>query len=147
MKEMKIAIILDIDGVLNQYRKSERIRRHKKLEYLQIFAPYPKKVNRLNRLIKKYNIDIFLFSAWSKQEIEDCTSLSIKIDTRKSVDTVNTYTRGYSEIIFIEDEPKSYIEQGLFYTKLIQPNYEFGMVLKDFVRLENYLKEITKWNK
>lgn len=59
----RICLFLDIDGVMNQYRHCERIRRcrSKKISRSKCFDPFPKKVQRLSKLIKNYNIDMFIY--------------------------------------------------------------------------------------
>ena len=141
----KIVLFLDIDGVLNQYRNCERIRRchSKKIGWSKCFDPYPKKVLRLARLIKKYNIDVFVFSAWTKSNLEKFLPFNLVGDTRKNISKLNDIAKSYGRSILIEDEVKGYLNKGYPFEvdKVIIPHYNFGLVLKDFNILERYLKE------
>ena len=141
----KIVLFLDIDGVLNQYRHCERVRRcHlKKIGWSKCFDPYPKKVIRLSRLVKKYNIDVFVFSAWTKSSLEKFLPFNLVGDTRKNISNLNYIAKSYERSILIEDEVRGYLNRGYTFEvdKVIIPQCDFGLVLKDFKILERYLKE------
>lgn len=144
---MKICLFLDIDGVMNQYRHSERIRRchSKKIGWSKCFDPYPKKVQRLTKLIKKYNIDVFIFSAWTKNNLIPFFKFDIKGDTRKSIAELNDIAKNYDISILIEDEVLGYKHKGYTFevSKIFIPHYDFGLVKKDFNKIKNYLKDIS----
>lgn len=140
-----IALFLDVDGVLNQYRVSERIKRFK-IGYDYTFQPFSKKVLRLAKLVNKYNLDVYLFSAWTIDDLQRYLPFKIKGDTRKWACNVNDISKEYKHSILIDDEV-----QGLFNNVgerydldstiiTYQPNYNFGLVLKDFKNIERILK-------
>lgn len=140
----RICLFLDIDGVMNQYRHCERIRRchSKKIGRSKCFAPFPKKVQRLSKLIKKYNIDVYIFSAWTQKELEKFFPFNISGDTRKSVSEINRISKDYDVSILIEDEVIGYTNKGYVFevSKIFIPHYDFGLVKKDFNNIKNYLK-------
>lgn len=141
---MKICLFLDVDGVLNQYRISERIRRcqNSKIGRSKCFNPYPKKVKRLSSIINKYNIDVYIFSAWRKEELEKLVHFKLLGDTRKSIEAVNSIAKSYDYSILIDDEYSALIKRygTPEVDKFFQPNYEFGLCKKDFRLLKLYLK-------
>ena len=153
---MKIALFLDVDGVLNQYRISERIKRYKKherkgfSEETDCFNPFQKKVLRLNKLIKKYKIDVIVFSAWTEKDLQSHLPFNLKGDASKWISDVNFYAKQYDKCLLIDDEISSILERGCkgekikFENNIIfyQPNSDFGLVLKDFKKIENILKGI-----
>src|SRR5574344_1803919 len=91
----KICLFLDIDGVMNQYRRCERIRRcrSKKIDWSKCFDPFPKKVQRLSKLIKEFNIDVYIFSAWTQKELEGFFPFKIAGDTCKNINIVNKISK------------------------------------------------------
>ena len=147
LNEKNIALFLDVDGVLNQYRASERRRRFK-ISYNYTFQPFHKKVLRLSKLVKKYNLDVYLFSAWTIEDLQIHLPFKIKGDTRKWACNVNDISKKYKHSILIDDEVSGFINKtGERYdldSAIItyQPNYNFGLVLKDFKNIERILKEI-----
>lgn len=141
----KTVLFLEIDGVLNQYRNCERVRRchSKKIGRSKHFDPYPKKVLRLSKLVRKYNIDVFVFSAWTKSRLEKFLPFDLVGDTRKNISKLNDIAKGYERSILIEDEVRGDLYKGYTFEvdKIILPHYKFGLVLKDFKVLERYLKD------
>lgn len=136
----KIAIFLDVDGVLNQYRISERKRRLKTKGKNKIFDPFPKKIKRISKYVTKYNIDVHLFSAWSKEKLMNFLPFNIIEDTRKSEDKINEISRKYKLSIIIDDEISHYKNINANIIK-IQPDYIFGFIKKDELILKKILKE------
>jgi len=147
------AIFLDVDGVLNQYRAHERIKRYKKYkrnnfkkEY-NCFNPYPKKVTRLARLIKKYNIDVFVFSAWKLEKLQPHLPFKLKGDTNKLISNVNLISLNYDYSIVIDDEISVILKKGCkgqnirinSYIHTYQPNGDYGLVKQDFAKLKNLI--------
>lgn len=141
---MKICLFLDIDGVLNQYRRCERIRRcnNPKIGRSKCFDPFPKKVKRLASIIKKYNIETYIFSAWRQEELEEFLPFNIYGDTRKSVKEVNEIAKNYDISILIDDEASAVITRygPIEVSKIFQPYYNLGLCKKDFSDIKNYLK-------
>lgn len=141
----KIVLFLDVDGVLNQYDRQARIRRTRTHGFHKAFNPFDKKVLRLARLVKKYNIDVYVFSAWTQENLQEFLPFSLKGDTNKYAETVLTVMKEYDKCILIDDELSSglfghermVIPKGLI---TVQPNYDVGMVLQDFKKLEQILK-------
>lgn len=144
---MKICIFLDVDGVLNQYRISERIRRNRTKGFNKAFTPFPKKVQRLSKLINQYNIDVYLFSAWTEKKLSPHVPFTIKGDTRKDVNRVNEIAKEYMHSIIIDDEVSVFNkeEYGILDSSIIQvqPHYNYGLVSKDFKKIKVLLREIT----
>jgi len=154
----KIAIYLDVDGVLNQYDHHERIRRykiHKKAKFsskTDVFNPFQKKVLRLYKLIKKYNVDTYVFSAWTLKDLQLHVPFKLLGDTCKWANQVNEISKNYSFNLLIDDEVSSFInreekdyEKGRYKLNkniiTYQPHYNFGLVKKDFKNLERILNE------
>jgi len=142
----KTALFLDVDGVLNQYRRCERIRRHK-IDYDYTFRPFRKKVIRLAKLVKKYNLDVFVFSAWTIENLQPHLPFELKGDTRKWSERVLDIAKNYDTSILIDDE----LSSGLFGHErteipkeliIYQPHYDFGLVLEDFKKIDKMLKEL-----
>lgn len=151
----KICLFLDIDGVLNQYRISERVRRYKKhtknnfSNETNEFNPYPKKVQRLTKLVKKYNIDVYIFSSWSQEKLKNYLPFEIKGDTGKYATSVENIMKNYKHSLLIDDELNGNIyghERVPIPDNLIthQPNWNFGLVLKDFQKIEKILNKMLK---
>jgi len=136
----KIAIYLDVDGVLNQYDSNQRIYRKKKHGWGGIMDPFPKKVLRLNKLIKKYNIDVYLFSAWHTEELQPHVPFKIKGELYKLDKLFEIMKVDYDLNILIDDEADHYNVPKDF--KIIQPYYEYGLVKKDFRNLERIINGI-----
>ena len=146
-----IALFLDVDGVLNQYRRCERIRRHKiekrnnfKDEF-DTFKPFQKKVKRLAKLVKKYDIDVYVFSAWTIENLQPHVPFELKGDTRKHGANVNEIAKLYKHNILIDDEASVIFDKSERYNidrriAMYQPHYDYGLVLKDFKRLDYILK-------
>jgi len=156
-KIKKIAMFLDVDGVLNQYNINERKRRnkiYKKSNYdinKKVFAPFNKKILRLYKLIKKYDIEVYLFSAWTKEELEyylpNKFKLYFKEDTYKYISNMNKIAMNYENSLLIDDEASSIKEKGLKGEKcniyknimMYQPDGNYGLIKKDFRNLEKIL--------
>ena len=131
----RIALFLDIDGVLNQYDNHERRNRYRKyinsgcLKENDSLNPYPKKVQRLARLVKKYNLDVYLFSAWTEDDLQPFLPFKLVGDTNKWVKNVHEVSKDYDASLLIDDELPAYIGKGK--DKLnediltYQPNYNF----------------------
>lgn len=133
---MKIALFLDIDGVLNQYRHSERIKRFENPKYKDEFDPYPKKILRLYKVLKKYNIDVHLFSAWTKEDLDTIVPFEILTDTGKYTENVNKISLDYDLSILLDDEACCYTVNDNIIK--LQPNYLFGFTLqtqKDLIKI------------
>ena len=144
---MKICLFLDVDGVLNQYRITERIRRNRTKGFNRSFDPFPKKVQRLTKLIQDYDIDVYLFSAWTEKKLSPFITFDIKGDTRKKINLVNEISKGYDHAIIIDDEvsvfkkePYGVLDPDI---KQFQPNYEYGLITEDFKRIKQHLSEVT----
>jgi len=148
----KIALFLDVDGVLNQYRRSERIRRHR-IDYDFCFAPFKKKVARLTKLVKKYNIDVYVFSAWTEENLQSHLPFKLSGDTLKWIKNVNKQAEEYEHSLLIDDEisPKMGKENGYGGEQVVlteniityKPHNNFGLVLKDFKKIDRILKELS----
>jgi hypothetical protein len=152
-----IVLFLDIDGVLNQYNIHERIRRykiHKKDNFSKktdVFNPFPKKVLKLFKLIKKYNIDIYVFSAWTQEDLETHLPFELKGDTGKLIKNLNEISKTYKYSILIDDELFAIEKIGVkgqnirLNKNLIkyQPNLKYGLVNKDFIKLEKIFKKLN----
>lgn len=150
----KIALFLDVDGVLNQYRVSERLKRHKIYKKsgfdkkYDCFNPFRKKVLKLSKLIKKYNMDVYIFSAWTKEDLVQYLPFEIKGDTRKWISNVNKVSERYTNCLLIDDEISIILERGCkgeilnfnSNIKMYQPNWEFGLVKKDFKKIDKIMK-------
>ena len=130
------------------YRNDEIKRKYEKfkkglLDYNYILRPYPKKIERLNKIIQKYNLDVYIFSAWTQEELENIYPFKISGDTNKNTKKVIEILSNYDIAIMIDDEVSYYkndficIEEKISF---LQPYYEEGMVLKDFKKLENIIK-------
>ena len=143
-----IALYLDVDGVLNQYRECERMRRFK-IGYEHTFNPFQKKVLRLAKLVKKYDIDVYVFSAWSFDDLQPHLPFKLKGDTHKWACTVNEIAEGYKYNLLIDDEVSGFIhKKGERYeldskVDTYQNNYLFGLVLEDFKKIERILQSYT----
>lgn len=144
---MSICIFLDVDGVLNQYRISERIRRNRTHGFNKAFTPFPKKVQRLSKLIEQYNIDVYLFSAWTEKKLKPHVPFTIKGDTNKNVERVNEIAKSYTHSIIIDDEVSVFRDEkyGILDPAIIQiqPQYEYGLISEDFRRIKLLLSELT----
>lgn len=152
-KMKDIALFLDVDGVLNQYRRSERIRRHKiekrnnfKDEY-DTFKPFQKKVLRLAKLVKKHNIDVYVFSAWTIENLQPHLPFKLLGDTRKNGSDVNEIAKQYKHNILVDDEASVIFDNGERYNidksiKMYQPHYDYGLVLKDFKNIDKLIKKL-----
>jgi len=148
-----IALFLDVDGVLNQYRRSECIRRHK-IDYDFCFTPFKKKVMRLSKLVKKYNLDVYVFSAWTEENLQPHLPFKLCGDTGKWIENVNEASNKYKHSILVDDEisPKMGKENGYGGEQVnlkedivtYQPHYNFGLVLKDFKKLDKILKRLNE---
>jgi len=149
----KNVLFLDIDGVLNQYRICERIKRYKKHECdnysdkTNEFNPYPKKVQRLAKLVKKYNLDVYVFSAWTKENLQPFLPFELKGDTGKYASSVQEISENYDVYLLIDDELNGVYghERVKIPDTLLtyQPNWNFGLVLKDFQKIDKLLKKVT----
>jgi len=146
MKQDKIVLFLDVDGVLNQYRRSERIRRHK-IDYDFCFAPFKKKVKRLAKLVKRYDLDVHVFSAWREKDLQPHLPFKLCGDTLKWVENVHEVSKEYKHSILIDDEVTHYRKAGkdneMLNDNIItyQPHYLYGLVLKDFQKLDKIIKK------
>jgi len=147
---MNNALFLDVDGVLNQYDNAQRKQLYRKYvrskfdPKFDVFNPYSKKVFRLSKLIKKYNFDVFLFSAWTIRDLQPFVPFEILSDTRKSSESVIEIMAEYDNALLIDDELSSGLfgyERSQIPSNLItyQPNYKYGLVLRDFKKLEYVL--------
>lgn len=142
-----IVLFLDVDGVLNQYDRHERIRRCKKVKYKsECFNPFTKKVLRLSKLVKRYNIDVYVFSAWELVDLQEFLPFKLKGNTRKNIENVNNLSLQYKHSILIDDELSAYEDRygKIKVDKKLQPYYEYGFCKKDYVILENYLKMLLR---
>ncbi len=141
----EIALFLDVDGVLNQYNNHERMRRFK-IGYNCTFEPFQKKVLRLAKLVKKYNLDVYVFSAWAIEDLQPHLPFQLKGDTRKWVKNVHEIATQYQYSLLIDDEVSCYCEIGKDQKQLdnsihiYQPDYNYGLVLKDFKNIDRILK-------
>jgi len=147
------AIFLDVDGVLNQYNHHERKRRHKIhkasgfKEELDTFNPSKKKILQLSALVKRYNVDVYTFSAWSSERLQPFIPFILKGDTIKRMTNVMELMSNYSKNILIEDEYKTELfgkdrlplPKGLTLMKI---NGEFGMIKSDYSKLNRLLKGV-----
>ena len=145
----KIAMFLDVDGVLNQYRISERKRRMRTMGYANTFEPFPKKIIKLAKLIKKYNIDVYVFSAWTIKDLQPHLPFILKGDTNKYAENVINIMKEYKYSILIDDELSSGLfghERTTIPQNLLtyQPNYNYGLIQKDFKKINNLLKGLNK---
>ena len=145
-----IVLFLDVDGVLNQYDNHERIRRHnihKKNGFsaeTEEFNPYPKKVKRLSKLVKKFNIDVYVFSAWTEENLQPYLPFKLKGDTGKWIENVNKIAGNYKFSILIDDEISAILLNGTNCSEerlnknilTYQPYFNHGLVSKDFRELE-----------
>lgn len=143
----KIAMFLDVDGVLNQYSVHERLRRNR-LVFNSAFTPYPKKIARLSKLVKKYNIDVYVFSAWSIEKLQPHIPFKLCGDTYKYAGNLMRISRSYDFSLVIDDE----LSSGLFgkermtipyWIKQYQPNHLYGLVKDDFRKLELIIKKLV----
>jgi predicted PilT family ATPase len=142
-----IALFLDVDGVLNQYRVSERIRRFK-IGYDYTFQPFKKKVLRLSKLVKKYNIDVYVFSAWTEDDLQKYLPFRLKGDTKKWISHMNEVSESYKHSIVIDDEISTIATHGCkgedvrLNANIVkyQPHSSYGLVLKDFKNIDKILK-------
>ena len=144
------AIFLDVDGVLNQYNHHERKRRHRIhkasgfKEELDTFNPAKKKIQKLASIVKRHSVDVYIFSAWSSERLQPFLPFTLKGDTIKRMTNVIDLMTQYKQNILIEDEYKTELfgkdrlplPKGL---TLMKVNGDFGMIKKDFVKLNNFL--------
>ena len=148
-----IVLFLDVDGILNQYDISSRIRRKRTKGYSNIFNPFKKKVQRLSKLVKKYNMDVYLFSAWTEDKLKEFIHFELKGNTFKWAKNVNKIFKDYKHGIIIDDEiseidnPKRIETDKDRYQKnkkiiRYQPLYNFGLVKDDFQKLNRILKRM-----
>jgi len=156
MIKNKIVLFLDVDGVLNSYDIPIRIRRHKihkKAGFSKEtdeFNPFQKKVLRLAKLVKKYNIDVYVFSAWTDYNLQPHLPFKLKGDTGKYIDRMNKISKEYKHSILIDDEIISIGQRGvkgqdIRFEKnitLFQPKYDKGLVRKDFIKLDKIFQEM-----
>jgi len=142
---MKTALFLDVDGVLNQYNIHQRIRRKRTHGLSKMFDPFPKKVQRLSKLVKKYNIDVYVFSAWTIKNLQPFLPFTLSGDTRKYADDVEDIMKDYNKCILIDDE----VSWGIYGRErkaipkdleVINIDGDYGMILNDFKKLERILK-------
>lgn len=149
-----IALFLDVDGVLNQYLISERKRRykiHKRNTYSKetdVFNPFQKKVLRLAKLVKKYKIDVYVFSAWTIEDIQPHLPFKLKGDVRKRAERVANIMNKYDKCILIDDELSGDIfgiERVPIPKEIItyQPDWKYGLVLRDFKKIEKIIEELV----
>jgi hypothetical protein len=145
-----IVLFLDVDGVLNQYDRHERIRRHKlhkKADFsmeTDSFNPFIKKVLRLTKLVKKYKIDVYVFSAWTAKNLQPHLPFKLTGDSNKWISTMNEISAEYKHAIVIDDEISVISDRGCKGEDIkidsniitFQPYYQFGLVKKDFVKLD-----------
>jgi len=148
----KSVIILDIDGVLNQYNHHERKRRHKIhkasgfKDSLDTFNPAKKKILKLSAIVKRYNVDVYVFNAWSLERLQLFLPFTLKGDTIKLMSNVIDIMVDYDRNILIEDEYKPELfgkdrlplPKGLILMKI---NDDFGMAKKDYTKLDRLLGE------
>jgi hypothetical protein len=144
---MKGVLFLDVDGVLNQYNRAERIRRVRTKGFMECLDPFQKKVKRLHKLVKKYNLDVYVFSAWNKEDLQFHLPFELKGDTRKRGDTTNEISLRYDFSILVDDEASAIFDKKDRYNLskdiiLYQPNGDFGLVLVDFIKLDNILSKV-----
>lgn len=59
-------VYFDIDGVMNQYRPVKESEDSKKIGLFKCFNQV-KKTRSFSKLIKNYNIDVYIFSDWIKK--------------------------------------------------------------------------------
>jgi hypothetical protein len=142
----KIALFLDIDGVLNQYNIDSRKYRYKK-SYNHTFEPFKKKILKLAKLVKKYNIHVYIFSAWTQKELEEYLPFKIYGDTRKWAENVIEISKEYKHNLIIDDEIQ--YQKRIFGHERIslpeniilhKPYYDLGLINKDFRKLEHILE-------
>ena len=142
---MKTVLFLDVDGVLNQYNIPQRIRRKRTHGFSKMFDPFPKKVQRLSKLVKKYNIDVYVFSAWTIDNLRPFLPFTLSGDTRKYANDVEEIMKDYDKCILIDDE----VSWGIYGherkpipkdLEVINIDGDYGMVLEDFKKLERTLK-------
>lgn len=152
---MKGVLFLDVDGVLNQYRHCERKKRyHRYLKSDTItndgFDPYPKKVMRLAKLVKKYNLDVYVFSAWTDENLQPHLPFKLSGDTGKWAKNVHEIAKDYDYSLLIDDEIHSNRIIGKERMGLddsivsYQPNWWYGLVLKDFKKIDKILKDLKE---
>jgi len=144
-RKNKIALFLDVDGVLNQYMVSERKRRVKTKGFFNVFDPFPKKVIRLHKLIKRYDIDVYVFSAWTKEKLQHYLPFKLCGDTFKLGKFVNKVSEEYKHSVLIDDEASVIFDEKERYNineKVIkyQPNGDIGLVLNDFKKLDKLFR-------
>ena len=141
-----IAIFLDIDGVLNQYNINERKRRTRTKGFDRAFDPFKKKVLRLAKLVKKYDIHIYIYSAWTQEDLEVFLPFKIYGDTYKQIERVNEISKNYDYNILIDDEITHIQDLGLLKSRVILygVNYQYGLIKDDFIRLNNIINTIRK---
>jgi hypothetical protein len=146
----KIALFLDIDGVLNQYNIDSRKYKLKKHQDYNM-KPYKKKILKLTKLIKRYNIHVYIFSAWRQKELEEYLPFKIYGDTRKWAENVIEISKEYKHNLIIDDEIQ--YKTRIFGHERIplpeniilhKPYYEFGLINKDFRKLEHILENLIK---
>jgi len=151
-----IVLFLDVDGVLNQYDHHERIRRHKLHKKAGFsmetdsFNPFIKKVLRLTKLVKKYNIDVYVFSAWTAKNLQPHLPFKLTGDSNKWISNMNEIAEEYKHAIVIDDEISVISEKGckgedVRIDKNIityQPYYKLGLVKKDFNNLNHIFKNM-----
>ena len=135
-------IFLDVDGVLNQYNREERMRRVRTKGFSGAFNPFPKKVQRLHKIIIEFNIDVYLFSAWTTEKLSEFVRFNITEDTRKDVERINEISKQYKKAILIEDELLHFEDKLDVGILTLQPNYDYGLVLSDFHKLKRLLEDI-----
>lgn len=155
---MSKALFLDVDGVLNQYNIHERKRRYK-IDKQSTFNPFRKKVLRLSKLIKKFNLDVYVFSAWTLEDVLPHFPKEVhkffKGDTKKWISRMNEISKQYRYSVVIDDELSSYNSKFLETGKSLkdeevqinsniiqyQPYYEFGLVKEDFIKIKGILND------
>ena len=145
-----IVLFLDVDGVLNQYDNHERMKRYKISEKdgfseeTDEFNPYQKKVKRLAKLVKTFNIDVYVFSAWTEGNLQPHLPFKLKGDTGKWIKNVNKIAEDYKYSILIDDEISAILLNGTNCSEerlnenilTYQPYFNHGLVSKDFRKLE-----------
>ena len=144
----RVALFLDIDGVLNQYNIDSRKYRDKK-SYEHTFEPFKKKILKLTKLVKRYNIHVYIFSAWTLKELEEYLPFKIYGDTRKWAENVIEISKEYKHNLIIDDEiryqtrifghERIYLPENII---LHKPYYELGLISKDFRKLEHILENL-----
>ncbi len=113
-----------------------------------MFCAFSQKSFAVSKIGKKYNLDVIVFSAWNIEKLQPYLPFELKGDTSKWISKVNFYAKQYDKCLLIDDEISAILEKGCkgevidfenniqFY----QPKWEYGLVKKDFLKLNKLLK-------